>query len=209
MKLVLSPKEPPEPHRHPRLAMVLHWLSALAVATAFAVAWTRAGLDEPRPRAALMLVHQCTGLLVLALLAFRVGVRLATWPTRPRHDIPRPVRALAFGTHLALYGALLAMPLLGWALANAHGHDVRLPGVAALPALVPADRDLADTLESWHVGLSWTLLSLVALHASAALFHHFVRRDDVLRTMLPRGPSSPREPPRIRRAPVPQDSRSW
>jgi cytochrome b561 len=195
MKLVLPPRVPPAPHRHPRLAMALHWLSALAVAAAFALAWTRAGLDEPRPRAALMLVHQCAGLLVLALLVFRVGVRLATWPARPRHDVPRPVRAIAFGTHLALYAALLAMPMLGWALANAHGHDVRLPGGASLPALVPVDPDLADTLESWHVGLSWMLLSLVALHASAALFHHFVRRDDVLRTMLPGGRHTRARPP--------------
>jgi cytochrome b561 len=201
MKLMVSlPQQAPSPGRHPRATIGLHWLSALALAAAFAVAWTRAGLDDPHPRKALMLVHQCIGLFVLALLFVRVGTRIATWTRRPRHDIPRPVRWAAFGTHVALYGALLAMPLLGWALTNAHGHAVRLPGIGTLPALAGADPDLADTLESWHVGLSWTLLSLVGLHALAALFHHFVRRDDVMRSMLPGAPARAREPIRPRRA---------
>ncbi len=174
------------PHRHPALTIALHWTSALAVTLAFIVAWSRAALDDPQPRAALMQVHQACGLLVLALLLLRLGTRLATWSARPRHALPKPMQLASLGTHVVLYGLLLAMPLLGWALTNAHGHDVRLPGLPALPALVEADPDVADTLDSWHVGLSWVLLSAVGLHVAAALFHHLVRRDGVLRSMLPR-----------------------
>jgi cytochrome b561 len=60
-----------------------------------------------------------------------------------------------------------------------------VPGLFALPLLVDADPDLADTLESWHVGLAWVLGGLICAHAGAALFHHVVRRDGVLRSMLP------------------------
>jgi cytochrome b561 len=210
MKFVLPSRENSAPPRHPRLTIGLHWLSAVAVLAAFAVAWTRAGFDDPGPRAALLFAHQCAGLLVLALLLARVGTRIATWSARPRHDLPGPVRFVALGSHLVMYGALLAMPLLGWALTNAHGHDVRLAGLWALPRLASADPDVADTLDSWHVDLSWMLLSLVALHALAALFHHFVRRDDVLRSMLPGAPPQAHGRARMRHPPVvPQDSRSW
>jgi len=179
--------------RHPALSIALHWLSALAVTAAFAVAWTRAALDEPHPRATLMAIHQFAGLLVLALLVARIGARLATWRSRPVEPLPPLMRWAALATHLALYALLLAMPLLGWALTNAHGHDVRLPGLPPLPAFVEADTDLADTLETWHVGLSWTLLGFIGAHALAALFHHFVRKDGVLRSMLPAAaPSRPR-----------------
>lgn len=188
----------PPRRRYPALSIGLHWLSALAVATAFAVAWSRAALDEPQPRALLMAVHQGAGLLVMALLLVRIGARLASFRGMPKAPLPRLMRLTAFATHLALYALLLAMPLLGWALTNAHGHDVRFPGLPVFPAMVEADTDLAETLESWHVGLAWVLGGLIVAHAGAALFHHFVRKDGVLRSMLPmpvpdgRGPSDPR-----------------
>jgi cytochrome b561 len=196
--------------RHPVLTITLHWLSALAVATAFAVAWTRATLDDPGPRATLMSLHQCVGLVVLALLLARVGVRLATFRAMPASRLPRLMRWAATATHLALYALLLAQPLLGWALTNAHGHDVSLPGLPPLPALVATDPDLADTLDSWHAGVAWVLASAIAMHVAAALFHHFVRRDDVLRTMLPLAGPGAQRPPEVRPAtPLMQDSRSF
>jgi cytochrome b561 len=200
----------PSVRRYPALSIGLHWLSALAVVTAFAVAWTRAALDEPGPRASLMALHQCAGILVLALLLVRVGTRLATFRAMAPSSLPRLMRWAAAATHLALYALLLAQPLLGWALTNAHGHDVRLPGLPPLPALVAADPDLADTLDSLHVGVAWVLAGGIVLHVLAALFHHFVRRDDVLRAMLPvadaRGPRPAGEPVR---APRPEGSRSY
>ena len=188
-------------HRHPALTITLHWLSALAVFVALGVAWTRAALDDPAPRAWLMSVHQGAGVLVLALLLARVGTRLAVRRDAAAQPLPRLMQFAAHATHGVLYAVLLALPLLGWALANAHGHDVRLPGLATLPSLVPADPDLAESIEAWHVGLAWLLSGVIVLHAGAALFHHLVRRDAVLLSMLPpatapravpRGPAQPR-----------------
>ena len=175
----------PTSARHPALTVAVHWTSAFAVVVAFALAWGREALDDPQPRAALMQVHQAAGLFVLGLLVLRVGTRLTQWSSRPRHALPRPLALAALAGHLALYALLLAMPLLGWALANAQGHAVRLPGLPAFPTLVGTDPDLADTIESWHVGVSWVLLGVVGMHVAAALFHRFVRRDDVLASMLP------------------------
>lgn len=195
--------------RYPALSIAMHWLSALAVATAFAVAWSRAALDEPQPRAMLMSVHQCAGLLVMALLLGRLGVRLATFRSMAAAPLPRLMRWAAFATHLALYGLLLAMPLLGWALTNAHGHDVRFPGLPVFPPLVDADTDLAETLESWHVGLAWVLGGMVVMHVGAALFHHLVRKDDVLRSMLPVPAEPASDLPRPRPPSPAQGSRSF
>jgi cytochrome b561 len=95
------------------------------------------------------------------------------------------LRWVALMTHLALYAFLIALPLLGWAATSAKGVTLRLFALAPLPGLVAPDPDLADALVDYHMWGAWALLALVAAHAFAALWHHFVRRDGVLAAMLP------------------------
>ena len=44
---------------------------------------------------------------------------------------------------------------------------------------------MAVLLKQLHEALNWLMLLVVALHVAAALKHHLVDRDDVLRRMLP------------------------
>jgi cytochrome b561 len=87
-------------------------------------------------------------------------------------------------THGLIYTALVAMPLIGWAQSCAAARHLKLFG-SPFPALVGHDRDLADTLAAWHENVGWAFLALIGLHALAAIYHHYVRRDDLLRAMLP------------------------
>ena len=96
-----------------------------------------------------------------------------------------------------MYAAIGAITIIGWALTNAHAVHLHLLGVIPLPSLVQADSDLADVLSDWHVGIAWTLLGLVVLHVSAALWHHFRMRDSVLVAMLP-GPGAAQRPKEAR-----------
>jgi len=186
--------------RHPTLTIALHWLSAFAVLLAFAVGWSREAFDEDASRAVLMAVHQTAGLLVFALLLARLAARLALGTRVADPSLARWVRLAATGGHLALYAALAAMPLLGWALASAHGHPPRLLGVLPLPSIANVDPDLAETLEGWHSGLAWAMAAFIASHVGAALWHHVFRRDGVLLGMLP---EPVQRDPRGRRGPVP------
>lgn len=176
------PPSSPAPHRPPAL-VALHWLTVLALLAAASLILIRGEVGGRALRQWLLEGHRHFGLLVLALFFLRLGVRLrlGRLPTAGG----RLLRAVAALTHLALYALLLALPLLGWALSDALGKPVHLFGLT-LPALVQPDPDLADTLQAWHLDAAWTLLALAALHVGAALWHHLVRRDDVLRGMLPR-----------------------
>jgi cytochrome b561 len=181
-----NPGHAPRFPRYPRLSIALHWLSALAVLLAFAVGWSRELFDEDAPRALLMAVHQGAGVLVLGLLLVRIGARLALPVAPPAQPLPRALHKAAVLGHAALYLLLLAMPLLGWALSNAHGHAVSVFGLFPLPTLVATDPDLGDTLEDWHKGLAWVFAATIVSHVAAALWHHFFRRDHVLVSMWPR-----------------------
>jgi cytochrome b561 len=129
--------------------------------------------------------HRHFGLFVLMLFLARVALRIRLGKLPHDAQVPKFVRIAAGLTHIALYALLLTLPLLGWALSNAEDKPVHLFGLT-LPALVSADEDLADTLQAWHLNAAWVLLGLVSLHVAAALWHHFVLRDETLRRMLPK-----------------------
>jgi cytochrome b561 len=73
-----------------------------------------------------------------------------------------------------------------------------------LPALIGTDRSLARQLLAVHQAVGFSLLALIALHASAALYHHFWRRDDALDAMLPRPLRRCATAARSRKLPVPR-----
>jgi cytochrome b561 len=170
--------------RHPRRIVVLHWLTVLCVCMAAGLILIRDEVAGRAVRQWLLEGHRHFGLFVLTLFLIRVVVRIRAGQLASERGTHILLRAAAALTHIALYAVLLALPLLGWALSNAQDKPVHFFGLT-LPALVSADEDLADSLQSWHVDAAWLLLALVVLHVSAALWHHFVLRDGVLRRMLP------------------------
>ncbi|MFC3651466.1 cytochrome b [Dyella humi] len=169
----------------PRKIVVLHWLTVLCLCFAAGLILLRDEVVSGRALKQWLLEgHRHFGLFVLMLFFIRVVVRFRTGKLPAVGNMSKAIRAVATLTHIALYALLLALPLLGWALSNAQDRPVHLFGLT-LPALVNADEDLADRLQTWHVNAAWLLLALVLLHTGAALWHHFVVRDDVMRAMWP------------------------
>nr|WP_230599052.1 cytochrome b [Xanthomonas albilineans] len=168
----------------PRPMVWLHWLTVLCLVLAAGLILLREEVDGRTLRQWLLEGHRHFGLFVLGLFCLRVAVRLRLGR---RHDFAvgsALIRALATLTHIALYALLMALPVLGIGLSQALDKPVHIFG-ATLPTFVAADPDLADTLGAWHLYAAWGLLGLIVLHIGAALWHHFVRRDEVLRRMLP------------------------
>ncbi len=91
----------------------------------------------------------------------------------------------ATAVHALLYVLLLAIPLTGWLYSSTAGAPTAYLGLVQLPDLLARDKALAAKLKVVHVTLNYTMLALVVMHAAAALKHHVVDRDDVLRRMLP------------------------
>src|SRR6516165_11223286 len=99
--------------------------------------------------------------------------------------MPQLMRFAAHWSEYAFYALLLIQPMLGLLHSNAHGDRANLFFLGQLPALIGQDRLLARQLLQAHDVVGFLLLGLMALHASAALYHHFWRRDDTLVAMLP------------------------
>src|SRR5262249_52871709 len=106
-------------------------------------------------------------------------------------DLPPLQRLAARINEYALYALLLLQPTLGFLYSSASRTSVVVSILGAIPSPLTPDRNLARLLFTAHGLVARCLLGLIALHVAAALFHHFVRGDDVLVAMLPR-----RRPPR-------------
>ncbi|MGN7745514.1 cytochrome b [Pseudomonas sp. 22515] len=164
---------------HP-FARVLHWLMAvLILAMLFIGVSMVADLSLRHP--VLISLHKATGLALLVLVVLRIAVRL-TLPHPPLpNDLPKLPRWAAGASHLLLYGLMLAMPLLGWAMLSAGDY----PRPLGLPAIAPHNLQLYAVLRQAHGWAGYLLFATVLVHVGAALMHAWVRRDGVLRSMWP------------------------
>ena len=165
----------------------LHWLTLFLVATIFVLAFSIEFASSNEEAVALIQLHRSFGVTVwvvtLGRLVWRQFSHFPNWPA----DMPQSMRVAAHWSEYALYVLLLTQPVLGLLQTNAHGDRVNLFFLGQLPALIGRDRPLATKLLEVHEMVGLLLLSLVALHALAALYHHFWRRDDTLEAMLPQG----------------------
>jgi cytochrome b561 len=168
-----------------RATRLLHWLTAGLVLCVFVLAFS---IDLATSRAlhtAVLQVHRSVGLTVWVVTLFRLAWRqFAEYPDWPS-DMSQSMRVAAMASEYTLYAFLLTQPILGILQTNAHGDHVNLFFIGQLPALIEKNRPLAQQLLTVHKAVGFSLLGLIGLHVSAALFHHFWRRDDTLTAMLP------------------------
>jgi cytochrome b561 len=163
----------------------LHWLTAGLMLLVFVLAFSIDRARSGTSFTALLQLHRSLGITVWTVTLFRfVWRQFARFPNWPA-DMPQPMRLAAQGSELAFYALLLAQPVLGLLQTNAQGDQVDLFFLGQLPPLIGEDRQLARQLLALHETVGFLLLGLIALHVSAALFHHFWRRDDTLTAMLP------------------------
>lgn len=170
--------------RYSGLAQVFHWATAILVLVAFIYG---PGGSEQRvyspARDFDRQLHETLGLCVFALVAIRLVRR--TFDARPTMEAPHLMVVAAKVTHVALYLLLFAVPLTAISGAWLEGHPVTLLAGARIAPLLPLAHDLGATVAMIHTWLGDAILWVAGFHALAALFHHFVLRDDVLASMLP------------------------
>jgi cytochrome b561 len=184
--------------RYSAVAILLHWASALGVLVLIGIGLTmaHAGL-APLRQFQLYQWHKSVGITVLALTALRVLWRLTHRPPPHPAGMPARERRSAAAAHHLLYLLLVGLPLTGWAVVSLSPFNIPtvLYGVVPWPhlplaALSPDPAAAEAILKRVHALGAWFLAALLAVHVAAALRHHLVLRDDVLRRMLPgRSPS--------------------
>lgn len=172
-------------NRYGAVAQFLHWLIVVLVVLQFASALTADGMPFGVAKALLLIRHKSTGVTILALATLRLLWRLAN-PVPALPGTLKPYeRGLAHVTHTLLYVCLFAMPVTGWIMTAAKNFPFRWFGLFPWPMPIGPNEQLADIMEATHTALAVVLAATVTLHILAALKHHFVLKDGVLKRMLP------------------------
>jgi cytochrome b561 len=167
-------------------AILLHWLVALLIIGAFTLGLVMVDIPGLTPtKLKYFSWHKWAGVTVLALACIRLLWRLSH-PIPPySYDMPRWQISAAHLLHLLLYVLIFAVPLTGYFYTLSAGVPVVYFGVIPLPVLIAPNPELKAVLKLAHYVLNMTMLACVIVHVAAALKHHFVDRDDVLKRMLP------------------------
>ena len=165
------------------VARALHWVTAALVLLQFVLAQLWGFF--PRPERHLMIVgHMSFGILLTAALVARIG-----WRLMPGHQVRAAVSGwvelASKAMHYVLYVLLAAEAALGFLARWSEDAAMSFFGLLIASPLPPLPRAAHRLLLQTHDWIAWAIVLLAAAHALAALFHHFVLRDDVLWRMLP------------------------
>ncbi|MBM7072561.1 cytochrome b [Shewanella sp. 202IG2-18] len=172
--------------RYGLIAISLHWLMALSIFGLFGLGlymvelsyydeWYRGSLE----------LHKAMGVMVIGVLALRIIWRYYSKPPADIKSNSAVVNKAAKLAHRLLYAILATLLISGYLISTADGRSIDVFGVfevMAMPSMHEQQEDIAGII---HWGLAWTLISLVALHAAAALKHHFIDKDETLKRILP------------------------
>lgn len=167
------------------ISKLFHWLIGLSIIALLCVGLYMEQMDASPDKWTLYGLHKATGMVVLFAVFARILWRMINVSPALPADMGRFERLGAHAGHFALYIFMLAMPLTGWAMSSAGGHKVTLYGLVEIPPLMAQNKALGGVFNTAHEYLGYALIALLVLHIGAALYHHFLRKDNVLRRMLP------------------------
>lgn len=170
-----------------RTAQWLHWIMAIIFISAWFIGFYSGNFlsyeADGSFKGDVITFHKNIASTILFLVIIRIFWRY-THPTPALPDTMSPMmKTLAHLGHLALYFVLLALPITGCLFSWSAGHPVPVLYLFEIPRLVQDNPDLMDIVKPLHIYLSWAAGLLLVGHIAAALKHHFVDKDNVLRSM--------------------------
>ncbi len=165
------------------VAKGLHWLMAVLILGLLALGIYMSELPLSPQKLTLYSWHKWAGVTVFLLVWLRLAWRVTHRPPALPETLSPLMRLAAHAGHAALYVLMIVIPLTGWLMSSAKGFQTVWLGVLPIPDLLSRDRELGDLLQQVHKLLNLLLMLTLAGHVGAALWHHFVLKDDTLRRM--------------------------
>lgn len=165
------------------IARIFHWLVALLIITLLIVGFYMTSLEPTEDTFKIYGMHKAFGLTAFVLILLRTLWRITNRYVQPPADLPEILKIAAVSAHLLLYVLMLVMPTSGMLMSLFGGHPISYFGLFTIDAF-EKNAELATTFKNTHETTAWILVILISAHILAAIYHHFIRKDNVLLRML-------------------------
>jgi len=173
-----------------KVSKILHWGMFLLIAGMLGVGLYMADLpketpEELRYKIDLIQMHKAMGIIILFLIVLRFIWRVKNPVPKMPEGTGFGEKLMAHGGHLLLYAMVFILPLTGWMMSSAGGHKVSIFGLFTMPSLMEKNKSMSGLYHELHEVLAMGLIALIILHVIFALYHHMVKKDDILTRMMP------------------------
>jgi cytochrome b561 len=170
-----------------RTTRTLHWTAAAAILLMLAYGFWLQTLPGGPSKGPAVQIHKSFGMLMFCLALARLAWRMREGFPPPLAGTDAWERRGARAMHGLLLAATILMPVSGILRSLAYARPVSVFGVPVIPQVFAAKQDTLYALSSsLHDWLAIALTAAIALHAAAALKHHWIDRDPTLDRMLGR-----------------------
>lgn len=173
------------PQRYSTTAIVFHWLIALMIIGAFTLGLVMADMRPSPTKLKYYSWHKWAGVTILALACLRLLWRLSHAAPAYPAGMPAWQKTSANVLHGLLYVLMFAVPVSGYFYTLAAGYPVVYFGLFELPVLIARNDELKPVLKDLHFWLNMAMAGAVGVHVAAALKHHFIDRDGIVKRMMP------------------------
>lgn len=166
------------------VARFFHWLIALLIFVMIPLGFLMGSIENEAWQIQAYTLHKQIGLLILSLMVLRIlWAALNIKPVLP-FMTPTWQRWCERTVHVSLYASLIVLPLSGWIGSVAAGYAPQFAGFTFSLPIAKSEEITKAAFDYVHIPFVYFLIGLVTVHIVAALYHHFIKRDDVLRRML-------------------------
>jgi cytochrome b561 len=177
-----------ESEYYTRTAQWLHWVMAIIFIVAWVIGFYSGNFlsydVDGAFKGQVITLHKNIATVIIFLVVVRILWRY-THPAPKLPDTMSPaMKVAAHAGHLALYFMLIALPVTGCLYSWSAGHPAPVLYLFEIPRLVQENPNITAIVKPLHIYLSWAVGLLIVGHLAAALKHHFVDKDNVLRSMI-------------------------
>ena len=165
------------------ISKLFHWLMAISILFMAGLGLTMINVRLSPMKLEMFIVHKSLGILLLAMAIMRIAWRFANpTPALPESMSRREILFARF-THVWIYVLLIGIPLSGWVINSAADFPLRWFGLFEIPSIAAPSIEVEEFAKKTHMVLLIALGVTIGGHIFAALRHHIVLGDNILRRM--------------------------
>lgn len=161
------------------VAKLMHWIMGIMLLCMVIVGFTMSGIEDPVLKGKVYNLHKATGVLLLILVPVRLLWRLMNAKVLLPSDLPQWQKIAATLNINILYVFMFLMPISGFLMTILSGRNVKVYGLFTVDSFMQ-DATFAKIFYATHANSAIIVTALVILHILASMYHHFIRKDNVL-----------------------------